>query len=124
MTKEYDNLCSHCETYNKDVCVKTPNVEYNTNGNGVSKCDEYVAKGKEATMTAEWMMTIAEIEDITCPTDGKVNGVDCHAECFFCDYYLQHMVNTAQRKLLEYLIAQRLIDWMVAGPMLKKLEGK
>lgn len=50
-------------------------------------------------------MTIAEIEDVTCPVQGVVNGVNCTAECYFCDYYLQHMVNTAQDKLLGYLLS-------------------
>jgi hypothetical protein len=53
----------------------------------------------------EWLMTIAEIEDVTCPTEGRLKGKDCTAECYFCDLYLQHMVNTAQKKLLKYLIA-------------------
>jgi uncharacterized radical SAM superfamily protein len=53
----------------------------------------------------EWLMTIAEIEDVTCPTEGRIKGKDCTAECYFCDLYLQHMVNTAQKKLLKYLIA-------------------
>jgi len=49
-------------------------------------------------------MTIAEVEEVTCPTDGRLKGKDCTAECHFCDLYLQHMVNTAQKKLLQYLI--------------------